>query len=246
MILNIEIRKIYSNHKENTTPNSNLDLFWGDKDLFKGEFENMAKYLSETESNRLNRLKIKQLSETYITSHFFLRKAISEHLNIGIKKVDIIFEEGHKPYINSQSLDFNLSHSDNYFAFVIGFGANDAVGIDIEKIKYNLNIEGIVNYYMHRLEVEYIFAGEDNNQRHIRFFEIWTRKEALLKMIGIGLVDHLSEVNVITEYNNVMIEVPDDFKSHGDKAYLYTFIKGDFIMSAALSFEANTIVTEVN
>ena len=83
----------------------------------------------------------------------------------------------HKPQI-PYWFPFNISHSSELSVFAYG---DETVGVDIEKIdviKYDL-IE-----YFHPLERQYIYNSINKEDA---FFEIWVKKEAFLKALGVGL-----------------------------------------------------------
>lgn len=106
------------------------------------------------------------------------KNAISQEFNID--KEDIIFKKTPKgkPYTESAEVEFSISHSKDIVVCAI---SDKPVGIDIEKIrKVNLNV---AKRLFAPDEQEYIFQ-ECTQQR---FFEVWTRKEAYVKLLGYGI-----------------------------------------------------------
>ena len=79
------------------------------------------------------------------------------------------------------SLYFSISHSKNIAAAII---SDSPCGIDVEIIRSELS-ERLYARCMHPAEIE---SGLD-------FFEAWTRKEAITKMLGCGLPGHPCEIN---------------------------------------------------
>lgn len=75
-------------------------------------------------------------------------------------------------------LHFNISHSSDLVVFAYG---NELMGVDIEKID-GLKLD-IIEYF-HPLEQRYIFASLNKDDA---FYEIWAKKEAFLKALGVGL-----------------------------------------------------------
>jgi len=96
-------------------------------------------------------------------------------------------------------MHFNISHTREAIACAI---SDKQIGIDIERIKpFN---KRIAEKFFTKNEQEYIFnKREDEN---VRFFEVWTRKEAYVKWLGKGMVipfnsfDILKDSKIVTNY----------------------------------------------
>jgi len=91
-----------------------------------------------------------------------------------------------KLYLPNSPLHFNLSDTEGYLAIVLSWQA--PVGIDIEQIREVEEIDSLIANYFSPEEQAYI-KKEDTL---IRFWEIWNRKEAVCKALGIGLQNDLS------------------------------------------------------
>jgi len=84
---------------------------------------------------------------------------------------------------------FNISHSGNKVLIAV---SNDPVGIDIEQIK---NIElGVLAETVFSSREFHLFNTADNSIN--MFYQLWTRKEALLKSVGVGLLDDLRTLDI--------------------------------------------------
>lgn len=108
--------------------------------------------------------------------------------NIDFSYHNWCLSEHKKPFIRG-GCHFNISHSGNLV--VVAF-SNASVGIDIEAEK-NVEMESLISYF-HPDEVEHFRNSEDQLSE---FYFLWTRKEALLKAIGIGLLDGLDKRNCL-------------------------------------------------
>jgi 4'-phosphopantetheinyl transferase len=103
-----------------------------------------------------------------------------------------------KPYLKGTSLQFNLSHAGNYAAAVF---ADDAVGIDIEKIR-TANLRLVSRFFSGK---EQIFwkqleqSGASAEEGNLAFTRIWTRKESYIKAVGEGMHMSLSGFSVVGE-----------------------------------------------
>lgn len=96
-----------------------------------------------------------------------------------------------RPYIDG-SPDFNISHSGDH---VICCGAETGmVGIDIQAVS-PIHLDEYPDYFT-KNEWHYI---NDHTDRYTGFFNLWTRKEAILKAIGTGFHTPLDSVDVVED-----------------------------------------------
>jgi phosphopantetheinyl transferase len=82
--------------------------------------------------------------------------------------------------------DFNVSHSGHLLAFVFSPAGN--CGIDIEAREKTLDPEDLMHRPIFSLrEIEFVKGAADRAASQLRFYLIWTLKEAVLKASGDGL-----------------------------------------------------------
>lgn len=105
---------------------------------------------------------------------------------------DVAVDKHGKPYFVNSDLKFNLSHSGRY---VVAAVSDYEVGIDIQKKKADKHRIAEKNFLQG--ECAYINAGANDEERHQRFCEIWTMKEAYLKNIGMGLRKPLNSFEIM-------------------------------------------------
>lgn len=143
--------------------------------------------------------KCNQRKKEYIVGRLLLKTFLSNWTNIPIKEINFGKSEFGKLYLKDHSYPFfNLSHSGSIVACVI---SRNIVGIDCEVIN---------NKYLHLApeifsskEMEYLNKHSSESEKEDIFFEIWTRKEAYLKALGIGLQDNLKSLSVpISKFSN--------------------------------------------
>jgi 4'-phosphopantetheinyl transferase len=99
-------------------------------------------------------------------------------------------------------LEFNLSHSGNYVLIVVA--EEHKVGIDVEKIRPDMENESIANRFFSSREVSELMAVPPE-QRKLAFFNCWTRKEAYIKAQGLGLSLPLDSFDVSLTPNEPVI-----------------------------------------
>lgn len=91
---------------------------------------------------------------------------------------DIIYSKFGQPQLKDNDQFISFTHGGVYAAVA---QANTPVGIDIEKIMpYN---DLICKHYFNQTEIEYVNNSLAKDQA---FFEVWTRKESIMKADGRG------------------------------------------------------------
>lgn len=114
----------------------------------------------------------------------------SNHQSISLENIK--FNNYLKPYL-CNNLDFSISHSENYV--FCAFGENLKLGIDIEKIQ-PINFDDFENIMN---ENEW-FEIKTTSDSVLKFFDLWTLKEALIKAEGKGFFADLNKI-IITRTN---------------------------------------------
>jgi len=124
-----------------------------------------------------------------------VRMEISLATGASVSNLQFSLDSNNKPILVSYpNINFNFSHTHN--AILCGIACNNSIGVDIEKI--NTPPLTIMNKVFHPQEIEYV-SQKDIIQKQIRFYEIWTRKEAFAKQLGIGLTTQINKYNTIGE-----------------------------------------------
>ncbi len=106
-----------------------------------------------------------------------------------IKDINFSYNSFGKPYLLAEDIYFNLSHTRNYVLCAIS--TKTEVGVDVEKI--NMPPYEIMPRFYHKKEIDYVSSEQENKETN--FYNVWTKKEAYLKMIGTGLHDYMSQIN---------------------------------------------------
>lgn len=204
---------------------------------FKEEIVNeFCKQLSNNEKYRAGKFYFKEDRTRYILAYYYLKKTIAKYLNLPFWRVVIKRELYKKPWLvfNPLGINFNLSHTGNRIVIAFRFDGLK-LGIDIEKGKLNFDYNSIVRDYF-TIEEE---TAIHNSPSDDLFFKLWTRKEALLKATGSGLIDSMRSLNLINKENH--FEITDKqllplSKPH----YISSFkTKDDYFISLAL--ESNNL-----
>jgi 4'-phosphopantetheinyl transferase len=110
--------------------------------------------------------------------------------------VTFTYSETGKPAlsaIHGSDICFNVSHSEDIAAFA--FALRRKVGVDVECIRFDVDVEEIPRRFFSLLEQQDL-AALDGQQKVEGFFNCWTRKEAYVKAVGSGLSLPLRDFDV--------------------------------------------------
>ncbi|NLY09863.1 MAG: 4'-phosphopantetheinyl transferase superfamily protein [Tissierellia bacterium] len=130
------------------------------------------KYLSFTNDIKAN---------AFMKSHSLLNFLFSNWINVGISELIYRTDQNGKPYLdNEYGIQFNISHTDGYFAIVFSLST---VGIDIECKENLVNIENIASrFYCYREKALNIETQG----------VLWCVKEAIAKLKGMSIMDAMA------------------------------------------------------
>ena len=106
---------------------------------------------------------------------------------LGIHDLEMGHNEHGKPFlVHHPNVHFNLSHCKNGIAVVVDFSP---VGIDIER--FRRNDLALIKKTMNPFEAEWIRSSADPIET---FTQYWTKKEAVVKLRGTGLINDLHSI----------------------------------------------------
>ena len=156
-----------------------------------------GQFLSAEERRRAAQFHFPRDRKRYILSRDTLRTLLGHYLEVPPGEVTFDRGKNTKPQLASpfcrSGLHFNLSHSHGKLLVAITRGF--PVGVDVEKIRPELNIEAIAKRFFSSIELEQL-NGLDSSVRCSAFFAAWTRKEAYLKARGEGISHGLAQFAV--------------------------------------------------
>ena len=215
-----------------------IDLFYCLNNNKIVSSDSIFQYLRKEEIERASRFLFTKDKILYMNSHAFLNRELSKRTKVNFENLNISTNQFDKPYVSGSSTFFNLSQSHNFWS--IGFCEGVEIGIDIEWINEKKNFGDIIHYYFTAKEQTEV---EEAKVPVSKFFEIWTRKEALLKALGVGISYPLNQIDV----NNAQVEVK--LSTNIEKVYLETIQVCDAFISVASfrPFKINPMeITSIN
>lgn len=174
--------------------------------------------ISENEIAKSNRYNKNTDHQRYIVGKFFLRLILSKFKILAPEKIVFHQKENKKPSV--PGIEFNVTHSGNIL--LIAISANP-IGIDIEFINQSFDHNQILRNCFDLDEIDFINTKSENL---LNFYTLWTRKEALLKSTGEGLIDKLDQINCL-----------DDLISRNKSDYhlISNLVNDNYVMSIASS-----------
>lgn len=239
----IHCRILSKKNLNEVSSNEDVNVFVGEIGDITPSSILLSECLSLDEIERANKFKIESVRNTYVLAHAFLRKKLADELGVKPPDVPIVIDKYGKPYLESNTLSFNISHTRKSFAIVIA--RKLSVGIDIEEIKENIDFRTVMESYYHENEINAIKNAIPEEKIEL-FYKFWTRKEAFLKAIGIGLVNSLNEIDM----SNVYSEVDEEFfpiKLSGGQCnyFIYTRRFGKAFLSISLSIPRKLLLLQL-
>lgn len=140
---------------------------------------------------------IEDRRESALSFHVLQQILAKEH---GINHFDFNTNEHGKPSLkDSEDIHFNISHCRHAVACVV---SNQPVGVDIERLgRYK---ERIARYTLSDDELSALHTTQHDGMSNdesidLQFTIFWTKKEALLKLIGTGITDNIKQILHIYE-----------------------------------------------
>ena len=165
-----------------------------------------------------------------ILGHFYLNKAPQEIL--------LTYGSHGKPRLPNNEdgppIRFNLAHSTHLSLLAISLKSD--LGVDIEEIKPNIEIERIAVNFFSTKEQNALFAMPVG-ERRAAFIRIWTLKEAYIKARGLGLSIPLDSFHISPSHDADTFSIEVDGVPEASRFWTITNLPVDEGFVAALAME---------
>jgi len=145
--------------------------------------------LTETEIAKSKRFHQNVDSMRFLVTRHAIRSLTALFIKTDPASVVFKFNDNGKPFVDG--ISFNISHSGNY---VLIAASGYSLGIDIELMSKKFDFENVIEFCFNDPESEKIKTAHNSREM---FYTLWTRKEAILKATGEGLVDDLLTINCL-------------------------------------------------
>jgi 4'-phosphopantetheinyl transferase len=164
-------------------------------DLPPGALREAGMLLAPDEQTRAGRFVLPEGVRRYTAARGQLRQILGAYLDATPTTIRLGYTQQGKPFLAEprQALCFNLAHS--HELGVVALAQRAAVGIDVEFATRRVDMQAIAGRYFALGEVLQLnsLASAD---RPAAFLRCWTRKEAILKARGDGLMLPLDSYEV--------------------------------------------------
>lgn len=152
-------------------------------DYTSQDLERIYHTMSVSRRNHIDKLKLKQDKIRSLVGELLARELVSDFSRIPENDVSIDIGSNGKPFVAEQNVHLNISHSGDFVACVV---SNNPVGIDIE-INRKVNL-AVAKKVCSQSELDFVLDSEISSEESAnRLLQIWTYKEAFVKMKGCGL-----------------------------------------------------------
>jgi 4'-phosphopantetheinyl transferase len=143
-----------------------------------------AAILSEAELSRAARLVFERDRRRFRAGRLALREILSRYVGHPAASLALATRGGGKPYLVDFDIEFNVSHSHNTWICAVASGT--PVGVDVEELRAVPNCLSLAGHHFSRVEADALAAVPTEHRDHA-FLACWTRKEAYLKLLGLGI-----------------------------------------------------------
>jgi 4'-phosphopantetheinyl transferase len=146
----------------------------------------LAGLLSAEERTRAARYRFDNDRRRFVIARGMLRALLARYLGASSNAVEISYRPGGKPVLTRATrLEFNLSHSQALAVYA--FGLDRPVGVDVEDLARPLDCLALARRFFSARELA-MLRSLPPDLRPRRILVHWTRREALLKATGQGLL----------------------------------------------------------
>jgi phosphopantetheinyl transferase len=157
------------------------------------EIRHFESTLSRDELARSNRFVFPELRTRFIKCRGALRAILGGLCKCPASDIQFRYEQWGKPQLQSQNslLHFNVSHSADQALIAI---ANSTIGVDLELPTRKVNYSAIASQVLSNIE-KTAWDELPVRERETTIMQLWVCKEALLKAMGLGIAEGLTQVS---------------------------------------------------
>jgi 4'-phosphopantetheinyl transferase len=145
-----------------------------------------AQLLSAEECTRAASFRFPADRQRFVAAHIALRQALAEYTGLHHAALRLATGSFGKPSLSGHTrTQFSLSHSQGLA--LIAIGGRGPLGADVEQLRPMPDAAALAAEHFTRREQEAL-AALPAHERDQAFLTCWTRKEACLKAVGVGLL----------------------------------------------------------
>jgi 4'-phosphopantetheinyl transferase len=159
------------------------------------EFVTFKELLSGEERTRASKFHFEKDARHFAVARASVRSILAGYTPAPPREINFTYSQHGKPSLADPASDvqFSVSHSGDWALLAVAHGRQ--VGIDLEAIKADIEIEKLAERFFSPRECQSLRALPAES-RLAAFFRYWTCKEAFLKAQGVGLSRGLGSFDV--------------------------------------------------
>ncbi|MEX2030630.1 MAG: 4'-phosphopantetheinyl transferase superfamily protein [Anaerolineales bacterium] len=165
--------------------------------------EGLKGTLSAEELERANLLRFEERRNQFLVSRGLLRIILARYAERPANELAFSLEPGGKPRLadggGPSRLQFNLGHSGTIC--VIAVTRLEMVGVDVEEARSDIDMDAVARRILtgrEWAEFDRLSAGERSSWLH----SVWSKKEAFVKAMGVGMAMPFQEVETTGFWRN--------------------------------------------
>ncbi len=194
--------------------------------------DKISLWLSEDEKVRGSKYHQLKDRQRFTVSRGLQRYILAQYTSKQASDLQFTLGDNKKPLIAGSTLQYNITHARDYILLAV---SNGQIGADVEHIDPAFNFSDILPAHFSPQEIAFI-AQQDSQ---LRFYRLWTRKEAFLKATGQGLGEHLID----TSSMDGSWTLPENVTSHGQNWQLATLeVDDNHLGSIACASSVRSVV----
>lgn len=182
------MNKWYNQNSFTDLVDNEIHIWLNYLNVHEARIKHLYPLMSAAEKERSERFKFYKHRKAFIASHGFMHTVLAYYINTPANEITFSHSKNGKPSLikeqNPGNIQFNLSHSNSIAMLAIC--KNNSVGIDVEYAQRKTDWIGISKRFFTENEQKKLFSLNESQQKEA-FFKIWTRKEAHMKVTGLGL-----------------------------------------------------------
>jgi len=170
-----------------------LAVWYVDLDVSADAVRGFTRWLSRDELEKADRFRSDLSRCRYIVGRGSLRRVLGDRLGCSPTAIRFSYGPYGKPMLQDgrDPVEFNLAHSGG--DAIIAVAGRGAIGVDIEHRRQIADVESIAGFAFSIAERRELDRSRDPVSA---FLNGWTRKEAYVKALGLGLNAPLTEITV--------------------------------------------------
>ena len=150
--------------------------------------------LDAQEQERARRFHFDRDRNRFVTCHVAMREILGAALGCAPGEIEYVYGPYGKPALTvSRELEFNLSHTTGMALVALSRGG--PLGVDVEVVRRDDPPLDVADRFFSPAELRQLEATSPADKA-VAFFRCWTRKEAFIKALGLGLQRDLQSFDV--------------------------------------------------